>query len=84
MAEITQERADAVGWSLKLLVEACNMVSEDEIKGLIQIGERKHAIDPIIDPTRYRLEGDSIIQGQEVLRAFLSFKQQVKGIGFFR
>ncbi|MBA7704676.1 hypothetical protein ES703_113493 [subsurface metagenome] len=81
--EITQERAEAVGEALKLLVEACNMVTEDELAALIQEGAVIHATAPILDPTRYRAEGGQISQGQKVLRAFKVFKQEVKGIGFF-
>lgn len=83
--EITQERAEAVGEALKLLVEACNMVTEDELDALIQEGAVIHATAPILDPTRYRAEGQGqvISQGQKVLRAFKVFKQEVKGIGFF-
>ena len=84
MAEITEVRAEVVGEALKLLVEACNMVTEDELNALIQVGNRKHTLDPMIDPTRYRVEGKSISQGQTVLRAFCTFKQEVKGIGFFQ
>lgn len=82
--EITQERAEVVGKALELLVEATNMVTVEELDALIQVGQHKRAIDPILDPTRYREEGPSISQGQKVLRAFKAFKQEVKGIGFFR
>lgn len=85
MAEtITYERSVVVGEALKLLVEACNMVTEDELDALIHVGEMKHTMDPMLDPTRYREEGPSISQGQKVLRAFKTFKQEVKGIGFFK
>jgi len=84
MAEITQTRAEIVGDALKLLVEACNMATDEEIRALIQVGERKHALDPMLDPTRYRVECQSIYDGQKVLRAFLAFKQEVRGIGFFK
>lgn len=82
--EITQERAEVVGEALKLLVDACNMVTEEELTALIHVGAMKHTMDPMIDPTKYRVEGPSITQGQKVLRAFLAFKEEVKGIGFFR
>ena len=83
--EITQERTKAVWGALKLLVEACNMVTEDELDALLQEGERKQAIDPMLDPTKYRAEGQGhyIRQTQKVLRAFKVFKQEVKGIGSF-
>lgn len=81
--EITYTRAEAVGAALKLLVEACNMVTEEELKALLHIGSMKHTMDPMLDPTRYREEGPSISKGEKVLRAFLAFKQEVKGIGFF-
>jgi len=82
--EIGQERAEAVGAALKLLVEACNMVTEEELKAMLHIGSMKHVMDPMLDPTRYRMEAKGIGQGEKVLRAFLTFKQEVKGIGFFR
>lgn len=86
MAEqrITQKRAEAVGSALKLLVRACNKVTEEELKALLHVGSMKHTLDPMLDPTRYQEEGPSIVQGEKVLRAFLAFKQEVKGIGFFR
>ncbi|KKN16946.1 hypothetical protein LCGC14_0970630 [marine sediment metagenome] len=82
--EITQERAEAVGEAIKFLVEACNTVTEDELTALLHVGSMKHVLDPMIDPTRYRVEGPSITQCEKVLRAFLAFKQEVKGIGYFR
>ena len=82
--EITYERSVVVGEALKLLIEACNMVTEEELTALIQVGNRKHTLDPMLDPTRYREGGPAISQGQKVLRAFQAFKQEVKGIGFFR
>jgi len=82
--EITQERAEVVGGALKLLVVVCNMVTEEELEALIHVGEMKHTMDPMLDPTRYREEGPYISQGQKVLRAFKAFKKEVKGIGFFR
>jgi len=81
--EITMERAEAVGESIKLLVQAFNSVTEEELQALIQVGEHKHAIDPMLDPTRYRAEGHGISQGQTVLREMLQFKRAVKGIGYF-
>ena len=83
--EITQERAEAVGEALELLVKACNMVTEDELDAMIQEGAIIHAMAPILDPTRYRAErqGQVISQAQKVLKAFRVFKQEVKGIGFF-
>lgn len=82
--EITQERAEAVGQALAGLVEACNMVTEEELRALLHIGSMKHTLDPMLDPTRYRIEGPSISQAEKVLRAFLAFKQEVKGIGSFQ
>ena len=81
---LTQERAEAVGKAITNLVHALNSVTEEELQALIQVGEDKHAIDPMLDPTRYRAEGHGISQGQTVLREMIRFKQAVKGIGYFK
>lgn len=82
--DITMKRSIQIGKALERIVNAMNVISEEELVEYIAIGERKHTIDPFLDPTRYRLEGDSITQGQKVLRALLEFKRGVKGIGNFR
>lgn len=84
MTEVTQELAVKVGVALTLLVEAANMVSIEELDALEHEGNMKHAIDPILDPTRYQQEGPAIFQSQRVLRAFSTFKRDVMGIGHFR
>jgi hypothetical protein len=84
MAKITQERSEQIGEELKLIVDACNSIEEDELAELIHIGEMKHTWDSMIDPTRYRLESKSITQSQKVLGALLNFKKEVKGIGAFK
>lgn len=81
--EITMERSLAVGEALDLLVRACNQVTEEDLEALLHVASMKHTMDPMLDPTRYRLESGGIIQGEKVLRAFLTFKREVKGIGFF-
>lgn len=80
---LTQERSAQIGEGLKLIVDACNSITEEELVQLIHIGEMKHTLDPMLDPTRYRAEGKSISQTQEVLRALLTFKREVRGIGNF-
>ncbi len=81
MAEVSTERAVAIGESIKLLIEALNTFTGEEISELIQEATRKETIDPFIDPTRYCLEADSIHLGKKFLKALLQFKTEVKGIG---
>jgi hypothetical protein len=83
MSEDKIEIGRRVWEALRMLVVACNMVSEEDINTMLQIASHKHTLDPMIDPTRYRNEADSIQQGETVLRAFKLFKQSVKGIGHF-
>ena len=81
--KITGERSKEIANGLKMIVEACNSFTEEELSELLRIGDMKHELDPMLNPTRYRLEGEGISQTQKVLRALITFKREVKGIGNF-
>ena len=81
MAELTMERSIQIGEGFKLLIEALNSFTEEELQELIHQANLKETMDPFIDPTRYRLEAESIHLSKKFLQALLDFKGEVKGIG---
>lgn len=83
--EITLERSEEISEHLKGIVEHLNGISEEEFEALIEIGRRKEALDPLIDPTGWRdVYGKANLQTTKVLHSLLDFKRAVKGIGHFK
>lgn len=81
---LTLEKAEQVGEALKLLVIASNSIKEEDLEELLNVGRKKEALDPLIDPTRWMYEGEANRLTSKVLMALLTFKRAVKGIGNFR
>lgn len=81
----TIRRGEGMASCLKALIAAVNDMSEEDIKEVLQSLDREGAIGPLIDPTAFQ---SGAIFGQlsdtkTVMRALLTFKKEVKGIGSF-
>lgn len=80
----TLEKSLEIAENLRGIVYHTNAISEEELQELIQIGQRKEAIDPMLDPTAWRDgAGEANRQTTKVLQALIEFKRIVKAIGDF-
>ncbi len=79
--ELTEERGKEIGKNVVQLIEAMNGFTEEELKAIIETGQREDSIGPIIDPTRYRAESNAIRSTQIFLKFLLQFKREIKGLG---
>ena len=89
VAEVSEEVKEMassllVADAVKFLIRGFNLIEEEDISRLLRVANHKHTLDPLIDPTRYRNEMNSITQGETILRAMLEFKKVVNGIGSFK
>jgi hypothetical protein len=57
--------------ALKACAEACRIVSQHDIRGLIEAIDHAHAVGPIVDPTLYRDKAEAMEQDRELLQAAL-------------
>ena len=84
--EITQERIQKCANSLTELCKVMNALDIEVLEAMLRDLSRDSAIGPLMDPTRWRDEGlfDKSHKTEKVIRAILTFKKEVKGIGFFK
>lgn len=83
--EITLVRSLEIAPHIEGIREHLNAITEEDLLGLISVGNSEEALGPMLDPTRWRDEGlfDATRQTKKVLQALLDFKRAVKGIGKF-
>lgn len=83
---LTLQRAQEVGTCLKTLVVAANGITEEDLSELLAANSKELATGPLVDPTAWQSGGmfEANRQTTKVLRAILTFKQEVKGIGDFK
>ena len=84
--EITQERINKCAEYLTQLCVVMNALDPEVLDAMLRDLSRDSAIGPLLDPTLWRNEGlfDKAHKTEKVIRAIQAFKEEVKGIGFFK
>lgn len=78
--EITAEDRLAVSTTVAAIVHMAEEIDTDVLDEMIAGQEHYHAIEPMLDPTRYRAEHKGMDASWAVLRSMRSFIQTVREV----